>query len=340
MLERGRELLRGRLVRRGVAVSATALSALLSESSLSAAVPAVLSGLTLQAALRFAAGQTTAAAGPAVLAKGVLHAMTMSKIKITLAVVLALGALGATAGLLAFGGGATVPPPPNKAKSAAREDAQAARLRKLASSRLDAAKEAFQAAWTRFRAGVEKEETVNLWSRRWLKAQLDLSDRKADWDQALQSHRERLRMVDDAARARWDLGGSARALTDIEKEMQNYETTRHQFEQGKATPEKACAASLRLLFAQRHYRLGLSRKNRNAAFLKLHDELSRDKLGFALRDPKSEFQAHLDRLKKIEEITRARHEAGMYSDLDRQTAAFYRLEAEAWLLAPSRAPAP
>ncbi len=339
MLERGRELLRGRLVRRGLGVSATALSALLSGSGLSAAVPAALGESTLKAALLFAAGQTTAAAGQAALAEGVLHAMTMSKLKVTLAVVLALGALGTAAGILAFGGGATVPPPPKKAKAAPREDAQAARLRKLTAARLDAAREAFDLAWKRFQHGYESEETVNLWSRRWLQAQLALSDRKADRDKALHAHRERLRMVDDAARVRWDLGWSARTLGVLDEEVAKCAAVQKQFENRKVTPEQACAASLRLLAAQRKYRKEfVNLKDTTDTFLKRFDERFKDQHGFTMRDPKSEFQAHLNRLKKIEESTRVRHEAGMYSDLDRHTVAFYRLEAEAWLADPRRAP--
>ena len=64
MLERGRELLRSRLARRGVALSVGSLAAMLSGNALSAAVPAVLSDSTVKAALAFAAGTARPAARP------------------------------------------------------------------------------------------------------------------------------------------------------------------------------------------------------------------------------------------------------------------------------------
>src|SRR5262249_31836753 len=80
-LERGRELLRTRLTRRGVVPSAV-LGAVLSESALSAAVPAALAASTNTAALAFAAG-TSATGGEAVLlAEGVLQAMRATHMKL------------------------------------------------------------------------------------------------------------------------------------------------------------------------------------------------------------------------------------------------------------------
>jgi hypothetical protein len=114
----------------------------------------------------------------------------------------------------------------------------------------------------------------------------------------------------------------------LEKELKNYETVWKQFTEREATPEQVCHASARLLMAQQHFRkkfdFKLAIDERMLARLK-------DELGFDLKDPKSEYQAHLDRLKKVEEITRARAEAGAYSPLEHDTATFYRLVAEDWL---------
>jgi len=104
LLERGRELLRSRLARRGVTLSMGSLAAMLSGSALSAAVPAVLRDSTVRAALVFAAGKAPAAGSAAALAQGVLQAMFRYRVKRWLVVVLLLGLAGGGADLLAFGG--------------------------------------------------------------------------------------------------------------------------------------------------------------------------------------------------------------------------------------------
>src|SRR5262249_58231330 len=83
-------------------------------------------------------------------------------------------------------------------------------------ARLDVARTAYEGYWQRFQVGRENEQTVNLWSRRWLQAQLDLSDTKADRDAALPAHQDRLKKVDEIARARLDLGGSPEPVRSVE----------------------------------------------------------------------------------------------------------------------------
>ncbi len=82
-LSRGREQLRSRLVRRGVAPSAGLLATTLAAES-ARAVPVELMNLTLGAATRLAAGRAVAAgassAGAAHLTKGVLRSMLITKI--------------------------------------------------------------------------------------------------------------------------------------------------------------------------------------------------------------------------------------------------------------------
>jgi RNA polymerase sigma factor (sigma-70 family) len=89
-LDKGRELLRTRLARRGVALT----SALLAANLLPAAVPAAVLGGTFQSALSFAAGNAlaggAASAQALTLAMGALRTMMLAKVKIVVAAVLAV----------------------------------------------------------------------------------------------------------------------------------------------------------------------------------------------------------------------------------------------------------
>jgi RNA polymerase sigma factor (sigma-70 family) len=102
-LARARELLRGRLERRGVVLSVGLLTALLTGEAAAAVVPAALSATTLKAALLFATGEAAAAgfvsAQAAALTKGVLKTMFLTKLKLTAAFVLAVGLTGAGIGV-------------------------------------------------------------------------------------------------------------------------------------------------------------------------------------------------------------------------------------------------
>jgi RNA polymerase sigma factor (sigma-70 family) len=95
-LARGRELLRTRLARRGLALSAASFTVAATEN-LVAAVPASLIPTTIQTALRFAAGPAGAAepvAGAvAVLAEGVLRTMWWKKVKFAALMLLFAGTL-------------------------------------------------------------------------------------------------------------------------------------------------------------------------------------------------------------------------------------------------------
>jgi RNA polymerase sigma factor (sigma-70 family) len=102
-LARGRERLRARLVRRGLALAAAGVVTALSEKAASASVPAALVSSTVNAALPFAAG--TAAAGlvsapVAALTEGVLHTMFLTKVKTAAAALLALAVLGTGASVV------------------------------------------------------------------------------------------------------------------------------------------------------------------------------------------------------------------------------------------------
>jgi RNA polymerase sigma factor (sigma-70 family) len=102
-LARARAALRARLVRRGVALSAAALTAALGAGEAGALAP--LLRRTLSAAVGFGAGGAGAAgslSGPAVLlAEGMLRTMFLSKLRVVVAVVFASVLLGSGAGLFA-----------------------------------------------------------------------------------------------------------------------------------------------------------------------------------------------------------------------------------------------
>jgi RNA polymerase sigma factor (sigma-70 family) len=111
-LARGRELLRKRLVRRGLGLTAAALAASAAATA-SAAAPAALIQTTLQAALPFAAGKAVATAASAravALAQGVIRTMFHTKLKILAGAtaLIAVTCLGASLWMTRTG--ATEPP--------------------------------------------------------------------------------------------------------------------------------------------------------------------------------------------------------------------------------------
>jgi RNA polymerase sigma factor (sigma-70 family) len=106
-LARARELLRRRLVQRGLALPAGGMAVLLVADAVSAAVV----GVTVRAALTFAAGSGLTST-PALLAEEVIRAMFLSKMKVGGAVVLALAVIGVGLGAWARGGGEPPPPVP------------------------------------------------------------------------------------------------------------------------------------------------------------------------------------------------------------------------------------
>lgn len=115
-LMRARELLRSRLERRGLILSATALTAGLAPDALAASVPAALVDMTVKTAAAFAANRMAVhlAANTAVtLAEGVLKAMRVYRMKMaaTLALLVALAGTGAGLCLQALGSEGPSPNP-------------------------------------------------------------------------------------------------------------------------------------------------------------------------------------------------------------------------------------
>jgi RNA polymerase sigma factor (sigma-70 family) len=113
-LQRGRELLRRRLEKRGVTLSAAGLAVVLAEQA-SAMVPAALARAAGKAGAAFAAGKAAAPARAAALAEGVLRTMSAGKVKLALLALVAVGLVGL--GAVVFAAAAKEPevvqePPP------------------------------------------------------------------------------------------------------------------------------------------------------------------------------------------------------------------------------------
>jgi RNA polymerase sigma factor (sigma-70 family) len=121
-LDKGREVLRARLTRRGLTLSGALLSTVLAKD-VAAAVPPTLLVPTIKAAVLVAAGRSATAIVPAqviTLTKGVLEAMLLTKLKIATAVVLSVVVLGAGAGICTRQAGAG--PGPGTAGQAGSKD--------------------------------------------------------------------------------------------------------------------------------------------------------------------------------------------------------------------------
>jgi RNA polymerase sigma factor (sigma-70 family) len=123
----GRKLLAKRLSRRGVTLSGGALAAVLSHGAASAQVAGPLVLATAKAAVLVAAGQLAAISTPvAVLTKGVLRAMFLTKLKVVVGVVLVVVALGA-GGVAYRSESAGAAPPQKRAEGKPQSEVEALR---------------------------------------------------------------------------------------------------------------------------------------------------------------------------------------------------------------------
>jgi len=110
-LERGRELLRNRLTRRGLSLGTATLPTLLAQGAVTA-VPEALLNSTMRVAVR-----GIMSAPVAVLSKGVVQAMFWAKIKLATVMLMAASVIGSS-GILVFSLlGATEPPDKTEVKS-------------------------------------------------------------------------------------------------------------------------------------------------------------------------------------------------------------------------------
>jgi RNA polymerase sigma factor (sigma-70 family) len=103
-LARARDLLRKRLVRRGLTLSSGLVATVFSQKALAAALPLAWVNSTAQAALRFTASKAGAGAASEpvnLLTEGVLQAMLLSKVRLVAVVLLTVTLLSSSAAVLA-----------------------------------------------------------------------------------------------------------------------------------------------------------------------------------------------------------------------------------------------
>jgi RNA polymerase sigma-70 factor (ECF subfamily) len=135
-LARARAMLAQRLTRQGLAVTGSALAAILTATRAEACVPTALMSSTIQAASLSAAGPAAASlvsTNVAALTEGVMHTMLLSKLKLTAAVALVIGIVGTGTGLLPSSKAGAVPLPATAAlhQTQDQEDMDAAKRKKL-----------------------------------------------------------------------------------------------------------------------------------------------------------------------------------------------------------------
>jgi RNA polymerase sigma factor (sigma-70 family) len=125
-LVKARRLLAKRLSRYGLSLSVAALASVLSEGRAPAAVPAPLVVETVRGAALVAAGQLAAVTTPvALLTRGVLKTMLMTKLKLMVGMLLVVAVLGATG--LAYRAGAQAPPADSPRAEKPRSELEALR---------------------------------------------------------------------------------------------------------------------------------------------------------------------------------------------------------------------
>jgi RNA polymerase sigma factor (sigma-70 family) len=192
-LARARERLRGRLLRRGVALSASGATLATPE-----VVPPSLFAATAEAVSAQAAGRAVAAP-IATLTEGVLRAMYVAKLRTAAAVVVAVGIL--TAGAGAWGYAALAQPPAGTSSAAASLLAAAPvpaertpeRVKELMKERREAASEEFRARKAEFENGRGTLDQLLESAERLLKAELEMSTTRGARVEARKAHLEHLK---------------------------------------------------------------------------------------------------------------------------------------------------
>jgi RNA polymerase sigma factor (sigma-70 family) len=189
-LSRGRELLRKRLQRRGLAPTPGALTAALTTAA--GMAPAALHPPAVRAALAAAAEPHAAivSASVRILVEGVLKTMFVTKVKSVAIGVLAVVLVAAGAGLLSQG--------PLAAPLPSAEPEEKA-VQALQQARLKAAQKACDAVWEAYKERRREEEDVYHWSVRLLELQKTAGASKAERLDALGKHLERMKEMERLA---------------------------------------------------------------------------------------------------------------------------------------------
>jgi len=75
---------------------------------------------------------------------------------------------------------------------------QAQEIQKLAEARVAAGRKAYEETTLLYREGRSRDlDRIYLWSKRWLDAQLDVSNAKADQEAAYEAHWKRMKQLED-----------------------------------------------------------------------------------------------------------------------------------------------
>jgi RNA polymerase sigma factor (sigma-70 family) len=225
-LARARDMLRSRLARRGIMLSAAGLATVFGESAAAAVVPPSLAEATVKAALVLADGKAVAAglisSSVLALTKGVQQAMFMNTLKVILAVGLAVAVVGGT-GLaviaLAYDSSKQekdkekASAQPGKAPNTDKEkpalnfksttDSRSklelsdnVKLNRLMKERVEAARGEVEARTKEFETGRGTLDFLMGASRRLLVAEWEMSDKKEDQLAALGAHLGRMLAVE------------------------------------------------------------------------------------------------------------------------------------------------
>ncbi|HEY7308718.1 MAG TPA: sigma-70 family RNA polymerase sigma factor [Gemmataceae bacterium] len=199
-LARARERLRSRLVRRGLTLSGATFAALLTDNAMSAAVSEILSAQAAKVVVTGAASVSIAT-----LTEGVLHAMFLTKLKTTIVFVLALSMIGgAGVGVYYLHGQqqeAEIRPvklPEKTTPDKIGPAKPAAALQKMLKERRERAEREATVRYEKYRAGAQDARLDLLIesSKRLLKAELELSAKKAD---RLVAHERHVRLMKELA---------------------------------------------------------------------------------------------------------------------------------------------
>jgi len=192
-LARARELLRGRLVRRGLVLPAGAFLVAYSREA-NAVVPEVLLNATVRAALGFAAGRATAgviSAAAAGLAREVLGTMMMSKLSFATLSVLV------TTGVLVWAGQPGQDRPvklaPAAPKVAGGTPGPAAPPASDPNAQIEAARQTLDAARLEFDDGHTEHGEI----QRYIHASKVLSENESDRATAVRAHRDRMKTLEE-----------------------------------------------------------------------------------------------------------------------------------------------
>lgn len=239
-LARARDLLRGRLARRGLALSSAGLAMALAQHAL-AALPATLVGSTVKAATLVATGKVALAGvvsvQAAALTEGALQAMFMSKVKFATVLVLTLTLVGTGAGVVSHHALAGKPGQPDPAARPGADDNDPAQLRdenerlrkelEQARKEITRLKELVDLFQKDAKAAREKAEKGIQLAEQLLKQAEQAA--AAERDQA-----EAARRLAEAARAKAERQGqvsekthSANNLKELALAMHNYADTHH-----------------------------------------------------------------------------------------------------------------